>query len=71
MKRSWMPVVLALCSPLLVGCGGSDDWTGFRAPPSDLEFSISLSETLTSEPQDGRLVLVILKQEDGERMVLF
>ena len=52
----------------LSACQGSggEDWSEFRAPPTDLEFAISFSDALSSEAQDGRVILIISKQEERE-----
>ncbi len=59
---------LALALPLLSsGCRAPVPATeGESAPPTDLEFVLWLSEDLTTEPQDGRLILILSKREDGE-----
>ena len=61
-------LLLALSLALLPACDstGSGDWSQYRAPPSDLQFAIDFSDQLTSEPQDGRLILILSKQEEGE-----
>lgn len=55
------PGILILPFLLLffAGCGGSPNGT-------ELEFSVTISENLTSEAQDGRLILIISKLEEGE-----
>ncbi len=58
-----LPLLSLSCSG---GGSGGFDWSEYRAPPTDLEFAISFSDALTSEPQDGRLILVISKQGEGE-----
>jgi len=46
--------------------GGGGDWSEYRAPPTDLEFAVSFSDALSNEAQDGRVILIISKQEEGE-----
>ncbi len=55
---------LFLLSP--VPMTGDEDWSQYRAPPSELEFAVSFSDALSSESQDGRLILVVSKQGEGE-----
>jgi hypothetical protein len=61
---------LVCVSSLLVlnGCQGPEasDWTRFRAPPTELEFAVSFPESVSMEPQDGRVILVVSKAEEGE-----
>ena len=49
-----------------ISCSDDDDWSENAAPPTDLEFAVSFSEALSAEAQDGRVILVVSKQTEGE-----
>ncbi|MCK5651252.1 MAG: hypothetical protein KAJ42_07740, partial [Gemmatimonadetes bacterium] len=61
-------LLLAVSLALLPACdsAGPGDWSQYRAPPSDLRFAIDFSDALTGEAQDGRLILILSKQGEGE-----
>ena len=66
MNRLSAFLLFALIPLLSLSCTETGDWSQYRAPPSELEFAVSFSDALTSEAQDGRLILVVSKGEEGE-----
>ncbi|MBT8396530.1 MAG: hypothetical protein KJN92_06175, partial [Gemmatimonadetes bacterium] len=66
MKRSWAFPILLLSPLLVTSCSGERELNQYGAPDSDLEFSVSFSEALSAEVQDGRLIVVVSKQTEGE-----
>ena len=64
MKRSWSILVFPLLSLLTLSCGGP----GGEAGPSgtDLEFTVSFPQEVSSDAQDGRLILIISKRPGRE-----
>ncbi len=52
-----------------IGCsgpGGGGDGRTHGAPATDAAFVVTFSEGLSSEPQDGRLILIVSKATEGE-----
>ena len=66
MNRSSAFLLFLLFPLVSLSCSEGEDWSQYRAPPSELEFAVSFSEALTSDAQDGRLILVVSKGEEGE-----
>jgi len=59
-------VSLPILALPLVGCAPGEAITAHGSPSTDVSFSVTFSDALSAEAQDGRLILVISKQEGRE-----
>jgi hypothetical protein len=67
-RNPWAGIVGLSSLSLILACQepGASDWSRFRAPPTELEFAVSFPESVTTEPQNGRVILVVSNVEEGE-----
>lgn len=66
MKQPVPALLVLLVAVVAASCSRSPERSAYGAPSTSLEVAVSFTDALASEPQDGRLILVLSKREGSE-----